>query len=63
MLSRRATMVLVIGSVLTSGLPAFARGASFQAIDRNRDGMLDLDELEKDGRPSSAHRTAITQAL
>jgi hypothetical protein len=31
--------------------------------DRNRDGMLDLDELEKDGRPSSAHRTAITQAL
>ena len=47
MLSRRATMVLVIGSVLTSGLPAFARGASFQAIDRNRDGMLDLDEIKR----------------
>ena len=47
MLSRRATIVLVAGSLFSSSLPAFARGASFQAIDSNRDGALDLDEIKK----------------
>jgi hypothetical protein len=35
------------GSLLSSSLPAFARGASFQAIDSNCDGVLDLDEIKK----------------
>jgi Ca2+-binding EF-hand superfamily protein len=47
MRSRRAIIALVVGGLLSANLPAFARGASFQAIDSNRDGMLDLDEAKK----------------
>jgi len=49
MLTRRAA----IGCVFTTALLGFtqpalaARGASFQAIDSNRDGMLDLEEVKK----------------
>jgi hypothetical protein len=49
MLSRRAA----IGYLFTTGVLGFtqpalaARGVSFQAIDSNRDGKVELDEVKK----------------
>src|SRR5437868_6761807 len=47
MLSRRNTIALVAGSLLGTILPAVARPASFQAIDGNNDGKLDLNEIKQ----------------
>ena len=49
MLSRRAAIGYVTATVLLGfSQPALAaRGASFQAIDSNGDGKVDLDEIKK----------------
>jgi hypothetical protein len=47
MLSRRSAIVLAAASLLGSGLPAIARPASFQAIDSDNDGTIDLDEVKR----------------
>ena len=49
MLSRRAAIGYVAATVLLGfSQPALAaRGASFQAIDSNGDGKVDLDEIKK----------------
>ena len=48
MLSRRGVIVLAAGYLLGLSQPAAAvRPASFQAIDRNNDGKIDLDEVKQ----------------
>jgi len=47
MLSRRTAIMFVTGSLLNASLSAVARGASFQAMDRNNDGRLGLDEIKE----------------
>jgi hypothetical protein len=54
MISRRTAVlnVLVIGSVLVAGLPAFAearRPSAIQKFDTDNDGTLDLNEVKKAG--------------
>jgi EF hand len=54
MISRRTAVlnVLVIGSVLGAGLPAFAearRPTAIQKFDTDNDGTLDLNEVKKAG--------------
>jgi Ca2+-binding EF-hand superfamily protein len=54
MISRRTTLlnILVLGSVLGAGLPAFGEGrrpSAIQKFDTDNDGTLDLDEVKKAG--------------
>ena len=54
MISRRTAVlnVLVIGSVLGAGLPAFGearRPSAIQKFDTDNDGTLDLNEVKKAG--------------
>ena len=46
MLSRRAAIVLVTGSLLSVSV-IVAKGASFQAMDSNNDGKIGLDEIKE----------------
>ena len=52
MLSRRQALssFLIVGIAICGSRPSLARGArpvSFAGIDRNRDGLLDLDEVKR----------------
>jgi Ca2+-binding EF-hand superfamily protein len=47
MLSRRSAIVLAAASLVSSSLPAVARPASFQAIDSDNDGTIELDEVKR----------------
>jgi Ca2+-binding EF-hand superfamily protein len=54
MISRRTTLlnILVLGSVLGAGLPAFGearRPSTIQKFDTDNDGTLDLNEVKKAG--------------
>jgi Ca2+-binding EF-hand superfamily protein len=47
MLSRRRTILLAAGCLLGLSRPAVGRPVSFQAIDSNNDGKIDLDEVKR----------------
>ncbi len=47
MLSRRSAIVLATGCLLGASQSAVARPASFQAIDSDNDGTVDLDEVKR----------------
>jgi len=47
MLSRRSAIVLAAGCLLGVSQSAVARPASFQAIDSDNDGTVDLDEVKR----------------
>jgi hypothetical protein len=68
MISRRTALlnILVLGSVLGAGLPAFGearRPSTIQKFDTDNDGTLDLNEVKKAGAPFSTSSIVITTAL